>query len=159
MSTVAITGHRPEKIPPTFDVFETLMKVYKDLGVTHVIQGMAAGVDLQSARAAYHSGIKFTCAKPWAGHEPRKADRVTYQNALEYADRVVDVDPAESYPGPWVYQKRNEWMVDNADFVIAVWDGTSGGTANCVKYAQKVGKRIYLIDPVTPEIFGWRTNG
>jgi uncharacterized phage-like protein YoqJ len=44
-------------------------------------------------------------------------------------------------------QDRNIWMVDHCDALIAVWDGTSGGTANCVRYAQKVGKPIVFIDP------------
>jgi uncharacterized phage-like protein YoqJ len=42
--------------------------------------------------------------------------------------------------------KRNEWMVDNCDLLIAVWDGTSGGTANCIKYAVKKKKQIIYID-------------
>jgi uncharacterized phage-like protein YoqJ len=44
-------------------------------------------------------------------------------------------------------QIRNEWMVDRADQVIAIWDGTSGGTANCVEYATKMNKPILRIDP------------
>lgn len=30
-------------------------------------------------------------------------------------------------------QKRNEYMVDLADKVVAVWDGSKGGTDNCEK--------------------------
>ena len=48
---------------------------------------------------------------------------------------------------PWLMQKRNEYMVDLADKVIAVWDSSKGGTANCVKYAEKVGKEIIRIEP------------
>lgn len=44
-------------------------------------------------------------------------------------------------------QKRNEYMVDLADRVIVVWDGSKGGTANCVKYAENVGKKIIRIEP------------
>lgn len=33
-------------------------------------------------------------------------------------------------------------MLDLVDKVIAVWDETCGGTANCVRYAQSVGKEI-----------------
>jgi uncharacterized phage-like protein YoqJ len=44
-------------------------------------------------------------------------------------------------------QKRNEYMVDNSDIVIAVWDGSKGGTYNCVKYAEKLGKKIIVINP------------
>lgn len=38
-------------------------------------------------------------------------------------------------------------MVDNSDFVIAVWDGTKGGTANCVRYAKKLNKELVAINP------------
>jgi hypothetical protein len=36
---------------------------------------------------------------------------------------------------------------DNCDILIAVWDGTSGGTGNSVKYAVSKNKIIYYIDP------------
>jgi len=41
-------------------------------------------------------------------------------------------------------------MVDNADIVIAVWNGdekSKSGTWNCIKYARKKGKKIIYIDP------------
>jgi uncharacterized phage-like protein YoqJ len=44
-------------------------------------------------------------------------------------------------------QIRNEWMVDRCDLLIAVWNGTPGGTANCVAYAKKEGCPIDYIDP------------
>jgi len=43
--------------------------------------------------------------------------------------------------------ERNIWMVDNCDFLISVWDGTSGGTKNCVDYAISKKKDIIRIDP------------
>ena len=58
------------------------------------------------------------------------------------------MNPAEvvfvSEPGyaAWKMQVRNKWMVDNSDLVLALWNGTDGGTANCVRYAEKVGKPI-----------------
>lgn len=39
-------------------------------------------------------------------------------------------------------QLRNKWMVDKSDIVIAVWDGSEGGTNNCVQYATENKKRI-----------------
>jgi uncharacterized phage-like protein YoqJ len=43
-------------------------------------------------------------------------------------------------------QIRNEWMVDRCDKLIAVWDGSKGGTGNCVDYAKSVNKDIFRID-------------
>lgn len=44
---------------------------------------------------------------------------------------------------------RNRFMVDHADGILAVWDGSKGGTGNCVSYALKKGKPVTVIDPAT----------
>lgn len=66
-----------------------------------------------------------------------------YNYILKKAD-VVKLITGEDYK-PWLMKKRNEYMVDLADKVIAVWDGSKGGTYNCVKYAEKKGKEIVRI--------------
>jgi uncharacterized phage-like protein YoqJ len=43
-------------------------------------------------------------------------------------------------------QRRNEMMTDSVDKMVGVWDGTSGGTANCVRYIKKVGKPFIHLD-------------
>lgn len=48
---------------------------------------------------------------------------------------------------PWLMQKRNEYMVDNVDEVLAFFDGTTGGTKNCIDYANKMGKEVTIFDP------------
>lgn len=149
---VSITGHRPEKIKNSELVKTKLAEAYEDLGVFRVIQGMAAGVDLWSAYAAFMAEIPYVCAIPWKGHAPRKIDRVAYELALKNADEIHYVNDSDKYPGPWVYQERNIWMVDRADTVIAVWDGIEkGGTWNCVEYAFKKGVPIYRINPDSGE--------
>ena len=42
----------------------------------------------------------------------------------------------------WKMQKRNEWMADKATRIVALWDGSPGGTANCIAYASKIGRPI-----------------
>jgi precorrin-6x reductase len=44
-------------------------------------------------------------------------------------------------------QRRNMQMIDCADIVIAVWDGSTGGTKNAVDYAEESGLKIIFIDP------------
>jgi predicted Rossmann fold nucleotide-binding protein DprA/Smf involved in DNA uptake len=46
--------------------------------------------------------------------------------------------------------KRNETMVDLADEILVVWDGVSKGTAYTVRYAEKQGKRLRIVQPKTP---------
>ena len=141
---IAVTGHRPEKIAHPDRVQAAMYQFLSDNDVDHLITGMAAGVDLLAGCVAVLMDIPITCARPWAGHKPRVADTEVYELLLDNAQRIVSSD---KYLGPWLYQRRNEWMVDHADEVLAVWDGSPGGTANCVKYAKKLDKKIHTINP------------
>ncbi len=40
-------------------------------------------------------------------------------------------------------------MVNNSDYVIAVWNGTPSGTGKTVKYAVSRKKEVFYIDTVT----------
>lgn len=156
MVTVSITGHRPEAIDDMVWVRAAIKQAYADMNATKVIQGMAAGVDLWSAAEAWNSKIPFVAAKPWAGHTPRIADRKAYEWVVSNAVEVVDVSSAESFPGNFIYHTRNKYMVDNADAVLAVWDGSlRGGTYACFQYAVQQEKPIYRIDPKRKVVHGW----
>ena len=49
-------------------------------------------------------------------------------------------------------------LVKYADYVLAVYNGERrGGTAATVRYAQKLGREIILIDPVTLSISNGET--
>ncbi len=44
-------------------------------------------------------------------------------------------------------------MVDHADCLLAVYNGEQrGGTAATVRYAQKIGWKIIVIDPITRSV-------
>ena len=73
-------------------------------------------------------------------------ERREYINMLRKANKVVRVDRLENYKikgleqdiyHPAKMQKRNEYMIDNCNILIALWNGTSGGTKNCINYAKK----------------------
>jgi uncharacterized phage-like protein YoqJ len=136
---IAGTGHRPEKMPAEGTVRLQTYHSIKTLPGSVFISGMAAGFDLWAADVIQSDleGWDVWCAVPFKGHKPRAKDEKLYNRVLSRASQVVYVDESTKYPGPWVYQKRNEWMVDHADRVLAYWDGTEGGTCNCVKYAKE----------------------
>ncbi len=41
--------------------------------------------------------------------------------------------------------KRNEQMVDIADAVLVIWDGSSKGTQHTIKYAKKINKPLTVV--------------
>lgn len=138
------TGHRPEDSEAEDIVrLKVRVKLQNTPTATTFITGMAAGFDLWAGSQALESGLTIVCAVPWVGHEPRVKDKKLYNELLLTAHHTEYVTDVLEYPGPWVYQKRNEWMVDNSDAVMAYWSGKeSGGTWNCVKYARKQKAKI-----------------
>ena len=49
------------------------------------------------------------------------------------------------YPGKVAPLKRNETIIENADFVLAFWNGTSTGTANALGHAKRLKKPTMII--------------
>lgn len=146
---IAVTGHREiSQQDWVADRFRDALHMFKP---EVVITGGAVGTDLLAAKVAFQEGFAFDLYRPWAGHGDSNLD---YGNAMRFAHEVVNVSPSNAYLGPWLYQARNEAMVNNADMVISVHDGAPGGTYNCIKYATRRGYKIWNINPLTKEV-GW----
>jgi uncharacterized phage-like protein YoqJ len=151
---VAFTGHRPDKLGgyklpnPTYQfVCQQIEQALKELQPEKVISGMALGVDQWAANIAHKLGIPFIAAVPFTGQEkawPAPSQK-TFNTLIKLASEVVIV--SEGGYAAYKMQIRNEWMVDRCDKLIAIWDGTPGGTGNCVKYAQSKNKEIFYINP------------
>ena len=118
-----------------------------------IISGMALGVDQVAAwvgiklKEKYPGAVELEAAIPCKDQDIKWRDgsKQVYQYLLSKCDVRTLV-----HDGPYNYscmQSRNEYMVDHADILIAVWDGSSGGTGNCVRYAQSKDIRIIRIDP------------
>lgn len=111
-------------------------------GIDAVISGMALGWDQALAQAALNCKIPLYAYIPFKGQEGKwpQAAQDRYNRMLEQAARVV-VCSAGGYSAEKM-QIRNEMMVRDCTAVLSLWDGSSGGTGNCVAYANKIGKPI-----------------
>jgi uncharacterized phage-like protein YoqJ len=142
---VAGTGHRPNKLggynnEAYLKLVAIAEKWIKENQPSKVISGMAQGWDQALAQAAITCGIPLIAAIPFKGQEsmwPDKAQKY-YRGLLELADSIEYV--CEAGYAPYKMQVRNEWMVNNSDKVLAMWDGTEGGTHNCIKYTHSQNK-------------------
>lgn len=139
---IAVTGHRPHKLggyspANRHALFLFAKETLRGIEPSHVITGMALGWDQAIALACVKLSIPFTAAVPFKGQHSAwpESSHANYFELLDQAQHVAYVcDP----PGEkWKFNQRNYWMVDRADHVLALWDGTAGGTANCVEYAIK----------------------
>jgi uncharacterized phage-like protein YoqJ len=150
----AATGHRPDKVggydyysPQRVWIREQLKRALIDLKADKTISGMALGIDQDFAQVSIELAIPFIAALPFIGQEEQwpKSSQDYYWWLMERADEVKVV----SLGGYAAYkmQVRNKWMVDNGNVLIAVWDGSDGGTGNCMKYAKDVNAFVHQIDP------------
>jgi uncharacterized phage-like protein YoqJ len=169
--TLCFTGHRPNKLasydyqhPDNLKMLRRLkaliIRFIERRGVTTFISGMALGIDMWSAQIVLslkekYPQIKLVCAIPCANHPAKwnEKDQQLHKEICEQADYVYYVSE-EPYTN-WCMIKRDEWMVNESRFVIAVWNGEEAkhsGTWHTVKYAKKRQRNIVQLHPQTLEI-------
>jgi uncharacterized phage-like protein YoqJ len=171
MITIAVTGHRPSKLGGHWDprlylpVIERLARHLEEKAKAEpitLISGMALGWDMIAAAAAViakdrGAPITLICAVPFEGQHKRWTDATSvawYWRLRERADKVVVVSKG-GYDRTLML-KRNEWMVEQADMVLACWDGSDGGTGHCVHYAQMHGRKVVNVYAnYFPEAWTW----
>ncbi len=157
-----VTGHRPKGFPFSREMFNLSFMYYQDAlyielknlvidGYTDFITGMADGADLDFAETVLEIRddecfqIKLEAALPYPlpptkriTEYSEKRDDILYECNSKYA--------VSTYYHKGCMQKRNQYMVDKSDIVLAIWNGVeSGGTWNTIKYARSKGKPIRYI--------------
>lgn len=139
---IAATGHRPDKLGgygyKTERKLLSLALVYLEHERPEkVITGMALGWDTAIAMAAYCLSIPFIAAVPFTGqHYKWDPEHIRRYHEILTAAEAVHTITAGGY-STQAMEIRNRWMVDHADRMVALWDGSGGGTGNCVRYAKR----------------------
>lgn len=178
---VSFTGHRANKLggyswntEKNIEIINlirssiiTLLQNLKDDEKLEVITGGALGIDQMAFEVANELkekgfNIETTLCVPFRKQYIKwnKEDIRRYKHHIGLADKIVYVDELKEYNPSrecigdykiWKFQKRNEYMVDHSDLVMAYWDGSEGGTKNCIKYA--ISSDVKVINILTGEIF------
>lgn len=144
---IAITGHRPGKLygyslsDSKYTILkEKLKMILKKYKATTAYTGMALGTDMIFANAVLDLkkegvDIRLVAVLPCVNQDKKwsKKDQKRYHEILQAADEVFLLSEEEY--SPELMRIRNRWLVDHADMLIAVWDGSNSGTSNCIRYA------------------------
>ena len=144
--TCCVTGHRD--IPAEqMDRIQKLLRqeilaAIED-GYTHFISGFAAGADLLFANIVAELKeiypITLEAAIPYPGR--MKTPDETFQRLIRCCD-TVKIHSDSYFKG--CYMRRNRYMVDQSQRVVAVYNGRpTGGTAATVRYAK--GKDVRVV--------------
>lgn len=177
MATVCFTGHRPQKLygynmdsVEYIELRSFLKKAIANLIENHnahtFIFGGALGIDqiafsiCEELKEKYPT-IKLVLAKPFEHQsikwkpvdqrqlrqQERVADEVVLVDALADTKYYCKLNGVGNYH-PVKMQKRNEYMVDKSNIILSIWNGSQGGTKNCIDYALSANsKYVFNIDP------------
>lgn len=151
------TGHRPQKLPWGYDETDPRCAAFKEKlnaviravyesGITHFICGMALGCDLYCGEAVAElkktaPKVTLEAAVPFKDQAGSlgKRHRERYDAVIAACNKVTVIQ--ESYSRGCM-MRRNRYMVDNSEVLIACYDGQSGGTWNTIKYAMEQDKEV-----------------
>ena len=158
---VSFTGHRPQKLPWNYnekcksclnfktDLKKLIICAIKN-GYNYFISGMAIGIDLICAETIIelkkdYTNIMLECAIPCLEQTKywNNEYKVRYENVLKNSDKITYV--SKNYSS-FCMNKRNKYMVDNSNILLAFWNGENGGTKNTIMYAKQNGVKIKIID-------------
>ena len=168
MKICTFTGHRPKSFPWGYDesapgcvllkeVLAAQISALAEQGVTDFLSGMAQGVDLWCAQIVLdlkkkNPALRLHCVLPCKGQESKwtASSQERYHSILAQANEVVYV--GQEYSSNCML-KRNRYLVDHSSILLAVYNGSfRSGTGMTIRYAQRLGKEIYTLDPVTRSI-------
>ena len=147
LQSCAFSGHR--EIPEDLDV-RKLKEIIRDLagrGATTFYFGGARGFDLLAAECVLAlkremPEVTLVACIPCGGQEKYypEEDKKRYARALEESDEVVIL--SEKYYRGCMH-RRNDYMAENADALIACCRKETGGTAYTVKKFRRKGKPVF----------------
>ena len=151
----AFTGHRPQRLPwggdeqdPRCQALKTLLDAAiqqaAERGCDTFLCGMARGCDTYFAEAVLARGLRLEAMVPCPEQADswQEADRKRYHALLL---RCAAIHVLETAYSEGCMVRRNRAMVDRADLLITVFDGSPGGTAATVRYAGKQGVELLPI--------------
>ncbi len=164
-SSCAFTGHRPHKFPWRYNEAESRCLALKaalteqitrlvDAGITDFYSGGAdcwASVIVLELRKR-NPALRLHMLLPHEGQADKWSDSAQerYHLILKQADSIEYVSHAY-YDGCML--DRNHRLVEAAETLLAVYNGERrGGTAATVRYAQKLDRRIIILNPITLEV-------
>ena len=161
MNGCCFSGHRIRKLNLTEEQIIKLKQRLNEIitglcdeGVKEFFSGMAEGVDLMAAaeviKIKKQRDIRLLGVVPFDGQEKAwsLAERAEYLRILDACDDVHILSP-EYYKG--CYFVRNQYMVDKCNTLLAVFNGSEGGTKFTMDYAVKKHKQVIVLNPETLE--------
>lgn len=159
---VAFTGYRPQKMPFGFnEQDERCIDFKKRLhdtiesfiwqGYQHFISGGALGMDMYAAEIVLklkreYPEILLEMVSPFDGQAAKWAPEYQQRHDALFCQADIVTATGHEYTKSCMFL-RNRYLVENADLLLAAYDGQPGGTQMTVQYAKQMGIQVCCIKP------------
>ena len=159
----AFTGYRPQKMVFGFNESDPRCVEFKarlhdtiegliGQGFAHFISGGAMGMDMFAAEAVLDLKEKFPwiileMVSPFDGQADNWQPEYQARHARLFAEADMVTAISHQYTRSCLFI-RNRYLVDNADLILAAYDGQPGGTAMTVEYAHNMDIPVQQIMPM-----------
>ncbi len=161
--TCSFTGHRPSKFSFGYNENDSvceklkfnIRKAVESLiikGYINFQSGLAQGVDTYCAEIVLDMKAEYPHIKLVGAIPCYEQDALWSAQAKERYNKLKCACDITHYLTKSTYTKgcmqiRNRFLVESAGILLAVYDGSPGGTRNTVDYAMKLNKKLIIIDP------------
>ena len=140
MSACTFFGHRdsPESLRPA--LHSAILDLIQNHGVDHFYLGHNGAFDhmakdiLRQLAAEYHH-IEYAVVLAYLPNRPGTS-------CSSAPDQTLFPEGMESVPRRFAICRRNKWMLEQADYVIAYVTHSWGGAAQFTQMAQRRGKMV-----------------
>jgi hypothetical protein len=160
MHRLGIAGHcvlGPEAREFVVSACSTLIADVQRSSKVAAVSALAEGADTLFAEAALSAGATLEVVRPYDRYERE------FQTAGKQRRYRALVDAAQRETRlPFVvrstqaYEAAMRRVTDVCDVLVAAWDGSpprgTGGTADTVRYAESIGRRIVHLDVVAHRV-------
>lgn len=162
--TCCLTGLRAQRLPFRFceehpcclrlkeRLRQEIIRSITQDNVTHFMTGMSLGSEQICAEIVLEikndiPSITLECVIPYEKQSAKwlAPQRHRYDKILAASDKITLLQTIYSRD---CMIKRNHYITENCDFVIAVWDGDrSNAVGQLIRSARALGRTVMILDP------------
>jgi uncharacterized phage-like protein YoqJ len=166
MNRCAFAGYRPQclsfaETDHQYDALKMrlralIIQLIEQKNIRYFLSGMEPGIEIDAAEIVLslkdtYPDLTLECVIPYetqAAVWPESL-RNRYFSIISLCDKESML---QHQCTPDCMVKRNQYLVEHADLILAVWDGQPSGTGQIVWYAQGRGKIVWTLHPVSLEL-------
>ena len=144
---IAITGNRNLTEADKSLLTQKIKELVSNPQIEKIFFGGARGADTEALKVALaerKTNVILTCVVPnTIEHQPYETREIS-RLADEIIELKNEISPNDRFKA---YKIRKEYMIDNADEVVAFWSSDfRSGTYSAINYARKQNKKVEIVE-------------